>query len=616
MRLVPLLAALSEEDLERLAVEHVRTDERLPRPQLCNFLEGALRSYRFVSDFIINRQPPTFAVLTLLLDAPGYQLPKDGFRERVIAETRRLADLIDSGDLVARDRQLYLYRRALYEARRNDLDLNSSEAALLALLRRESGIAQVEHFLIEHHEDLREFWDKDDAFEHEKKALRSAGLLFIAEGQVVIPEELAPAIRQTLGIDMPTYSARRLLGYLSNSELASALHTAGSRTSGSKDARLERVLLERIQPRVVLRSVGLSTLRDICRATDASVSGNKDELIERVIAHFAQGRDQREEEPVEPPRREPRRLDQGHFQSLFSVLLQQELSDILRRLPDLRQTGTKETRIRTLWEAHLSEMTLLGELMNRQLEDLLHRLGLRLGGAKGARIERIIDHFATAVHTEGVVEEEVDRSISKEARQTSELDAELLANQNLFRQKASNPQASLQPWLEHLLNATGFVRCYATEDANPTKQLKNKLSQAAAARNGLLVLLLADENAFSKAREALLERWMANAEWPKSVASVALAYPLGSPAIEAIIEHTQSPWARTVRSRLFPSAELISVAGSDRDSSSGSAGMPCPNCGQHLPTAARFCPHCGKRVDHEGTPHSGSIDPGSDGPAG
>ena len=159
------------------------------------------------------------------------------------------------------------------------------------------------------------------------------------------------------------------------------------------------MLLERIQPRVVLRSVGLSTLKDICRETDASVSGNKDELIERIVAHFAQRKDQQEEEPVEPPRREPRRLDEGHFETLFSVLLHQELADILRRFPDLRQTGTKEIRIRTLWEAHLSETTLLGELMNRQLEDVLHRLGLRLGGSKNDRIERIIHHFAGAVRS-------------------------------------------------------------------------------------------------------------------------------------------------------------------------------------------------------------------------
>ena len=321
MRLAPLLAAQSDEDLDRLAVEHVRTDKKLPRPQLCNFLEAALRSYRFVNDFITNRQPPTFAVLTLLLDAPGYELPMDGFRDRVMTETRRLADLIDSGDLLARDDQLRLYRRALYEARRNDLDLNSSEAALLALLRRESGVAQVEHFLMEHHQDLREFWDKDDPFTHETNALRSAGLLFVLDDRVVIPEEIAPAIWQTLGIDMPTDSARRLFAYLSNSELASALGGAGSRTSGSKETRLERMLLERIQPRAVFRAVGLSTLKGICRATDASVSGNKDELVERIISHFAQRRDQREEEPVEPPRRELRRLDQAQFETMFSALL-------------------------------------------------------------------------------------------------------------------------------------------------------------------------------------------------------------------------------------------------------------------------------------------------------
>src|SRR5262245_32771508 len=458
MRLAPLLAALSDDDLERLAVEHVRTDKRLPRPQLCNFLEGAVRSYRFVNDFVINRQPPTFALLTLLLDAHGYQLPEPGFQERVMAETLRLAGLIESGDLLARDRQLHLYRRALYEARRNDLDLNSSEAALLALLRRESDIAQVEHFLIEHHEDLREFWDKEDAFAHEEKALRSAGLVFVVDGQVVIPEDVAPAIWQTLGIDMPIESARRLLVHLSNAELAAALEVAGSRTSGSKEARLERLLLERIQPRAVLRSIGLSTLKDICRSTDASVSGNKEELIERVIVHFAQGKDQREGELPEPARiQEPRRLNQDQFETLFSALLHQELSDILRRLPDLRQTGTKEIRIRALWEAHLSESTLLGELMNRQLEDVLHRLGLRIGGSKNVRIERIISHFSYAMPSQPPIH--VTRETQPESEETMPVDADVLLNQNLFRQKASNPQSSLQPWLEQLLHAHGLVRC-------------------------------------------------------------------------------------------------------------------------------------------------------------
>ena len=593
MKLASLLAGLSDEDLEKLGLEHVRTDEKLARPQLCNFLEGALRSYRFVNDFIINRQPPTFAVLTLLLEAPGYQLPKLTFRERAMAETQRLMDLIDAKELLARDDQLRLYRRALYESRRNDLDVNSSEAALLALLRREQRIAQVEHFLIEHHEDLREFWNRDDCFAHEETALRSAGLLFDTGDSILIPEDVAPAIWHTLGIDMPTESARRLLGYLSNTEIASILDLAGSRTSGSKEARIERAVIERIQPRFALNNVGLSTLREICRSTDASVSGNKDELIERTIGHFAEGRDQRVEEPPEPPRREPRRLAQSQFETLFSALLLQELSDILRRFPELRQTGTKETRVRTLWEVHLSEVTLLGELMNRQLEDLLHRLGLRLGGSKQARIERLIDHFA-GVDSSSVTTEALPEPAP--VVNTEPLPDQVALNQTIFRQKASNPQASLQPWLDELLKGNGLVRAYATEDPNPTKQLKNKLSQAAAAQDGLLVLLLADEASYRKAREALVERWMTNAEWSKSVACVALAHPHSNPVIAVIIESAHSHWARSIRRNLFPAAEVLRAIGADSPASSTSRDDGCARCGGSLPHDARFCPGCGAQL--------------------
>lgn len=591
MRLASLLATLSEEELDRLAVEHVQTDEKVPRLQLCNFLEGALRSYRFVHDFIVNRQPPTFAMLTLLLDAPAYESPVEGFGQRVTEETLRIASLIDSGEVLARQGQLHLYRRSLYEARRNDLDLNASEAALLAVLRRECDIAQVEHFLIEHHADLREFWDKADSFEHERTALMSAGILFCRNGRILIPEEVAPAVWQTLGIDMPTESARRLFAHLSNAELATALEAAGSKTSGTKDVRMERMLTERVQPRAVLRTVSLSTLRDICRETDASISGVKDELIERIIGHFAQGKDQREEEPEEPPRKEPRQLERHGFETLFSVLLHQELADILRRFPELRQTGTKEVRIGTLWDAHLSEDTLLAELMNRDLENILHRLGLKLGGSKGERIARIVGHFRVSGRAAFDGQEKAVSDMSDAA--LVEASPEVRANQALFAQKASNPQASLQPWLERLLEAPGRIRCYATEDENPTKQLKNKLSQAAAAREGVLVLTLSDEGAFEKAREALVERWMTNAEWPKSVACVALAYPLSAPIIRAIVERGGTDWTSKLRQCLFPEAPSFRVASQSADVGSE---LSCAECGGGLPPSARFCPECGQVV--------------------
>lgn len=64
--------------------------------------------------------------------------------------------------------------------------------------------------------------------------------------------------------------------------------------------------------------------------------------------------------------------------------------------------------------------------------------------------------------------------------------------------------------------------------------------------------MLADDSSFSRAREALLERWMANLEWPKSVACVALAHPLAAPTIEAIIERTDNSWTQRLPEPTLP----------------------------------------------------------------
>jgi hypothetical protein len=592
MRLAALLAEQSDADLQRLAIEHVRTDEKLARPQLCNFLEGALRSFSFVSSFIVNRQPPTFSILTLLLESPGYERPVIGFKEAVINETQRLVDLIEQGELLARDSQIRLYRRSLYEARRNDLDVNASEAALLAVLRREQKISQVEHFLIEHHKDFHEFWNRDGSFAQEVNALRYAGIIFLVNDRVMIPEEVAAAVWQTLGLDMPSESARRLYGHLSNSELADVLEAAGSRVSGTKEQRLERLVLEHIQPHVALQTLGLQTLKDICRATEASTSGNKDELIARIIGHFAQGRDQIEPDTVEVRIPESRRLQSDQFDTLFGALQHQELTDILRQQPELRQTGTKETRIRTLWNAQLSENTLLSELTNRQLEEILQRLGLRISGAKIARIERIVTHFEHVIPNYAIkIDAEETVAVAEPDGNYSNLD--VIANQAAFRQRASSPQGSLQPWLDELLNSQGLVRCYATEDSNPTKQLKNKLSQAAAAQDGLLVLLLSDVEAYTKARAALVERWMTNPEWSKSVACIALAYPLGEPMVPLIVERTQNAWSITLKSKIFPAAEIVRVS----PDTAGLVRPKCIRCSTELPDMAHFCPNCGSPLE-------------------
>lgn len=400
MRLGDLLANIEQEHIERLAHEHAHADEISSRAQLLTTIEGVLRSHRFLQEFLLNRQPPTFALVTLLLDAPDYALPTSGFREAVLEATSRLCTAIDNREILARDDQIRVYRRVLYQARANDFLIDPSEAALLGVLRQELEVAQVEHFLIEHHADLREFWRQDEAFMRELTSLRSAGLVYVRDGMTLLPEDLVPVIRAVLGIDMPTAAARRLYAYLSNQDLYEALSAIHAPTSGSKEERINRLVAHMAQPRVILRirAVSLDELRNICRQIGANVSGSKDELVDRIVAHVAAGRDIRREPEPPPPIEEPRRLVEARFQALFSMLRGHEIAGILGEF-DLRRWGTKEVQIKTLWDSHRSEETLLNTLSSSDMEGLLRRIELRSTGSKGERIQRIIAYFEAAAES-------------------------------------------------------------------------------------------------------------------------------------------------------------------------------------------------------------------------
>jgi hypothetical protein len=414
MKLADLLVDSGLEDLQKIAHEHARSDDNLPRPQLIATIEGVLKSYRFLHDFLLNRQPPTFAIVTLLLDEPGFALPTTGFRDRVMAETTRICDAIDSGEVLKRDGQLRVYRRVLYQARSNDMQIDASESAILSVLRQELDISPVEHFIIEHHADLREFWGRG-GFAREFQALRSAGLVFVKEDPtvavephvdrrcVLLPEDLVPMLRQVLGNEMPRPAVRRLFQRLSNQDLHAALQASGAALSGSKEERIERLLAHMVQPRTVLRGLGIEMLRGICRDIGATVGGLKEDLVERIVIHLSAGRDiVGEPEPAPPPPAEPRRLSQARFGLLFGQIRALVLGGILGEF-GLRRWGTKEVQVSTLWEANRSESTLLGALSNAELDVVLRRVNLKTGGSKSDRIGRLVDHFESlddaAVHT-------------------------------------------------------------------------------------------------------------------------------------------------------------------------------------------------------------------------
>ncbi len=396
MRLAALLAELPVDQLERLGAEHLGPDENVSRHALCATLEGVLRSYSFVRKFVSDRMPPTFAALELLLDAEGYSLPATSFREAVAERTESIVQRVTSGDLVGRDSGLRLYRRVLLEARRNDLVLDASEIAILGVLRRELDIRPVEHFLVEHHPEFHEFWKNRELDEmHE---LRSSGLVFGHGGNVLLAEEVVPLIRQTLGVEMATANRRRLYGHLSGGDLGEVLGRCGLKTSGSREDKFERLVASYVQPTEVLRGLPLQTLRDLCRDMKASVSGSKDDLVERLVEHVLRDLDilpasSAPEAAAPPP--EPRVLDGVRFRALFSSLKGDDLSDILAGIDSTRITGLKETKVTLLVQSPFSESTLLDKVMSRYLEEALARHHLRTTGSKRERIDRLVEYFRT-----------------------------------------------------------------------------------------------------------------------------------------------------------------------------------------------------------------------------
>jgi len=397
MKLSDLLADLGHEELERLVHEHARAEEQMSRSQQLETIAGVLRSYRFMQEFLLNRQPPTFAILTLLLDERDHALPSDTFRSLVLAETERLCRAIDAREILKREDQLRVYRRVLYQARSNDELIDSSESELLAVLRQELGLTQTEHFLLEHHADLREFWQVEGAFARELHALRSAGLVYARDGRTLIPDDLVPIVRQVFGIAMARSSARRLFDLLSNNELHEGLALIEAPTSGSKSERIERLIAHMAQPRTILQSriVSLERLRDTCRQIGTNVTGSKEELADRIVHHMAHDRDLLGEPEPPPIVQEPRGLEEPAFRALFGFFKGYQLGAMLAEF-ELRRWGTKQAQVQALWDAHRAAHTLLSSLNSPDLELALKRLGLRTPGSKTDRIQRLVEHFAAA----------------------------------------------------------------------------------------------------------------------------------------------------------------------------------------------------------------------------
>lgn len=398
MRLLDMLTGLDDDLLFELRDEHLGADGETSRSDLCLNLDRELRSPNHIRATVMNLLPPGFCILNRLLDAEGFTVPFAQLKEQVSEESSMLSARVSAGDLASGDRDRDVYRKVLGEARRSDLELDSSEIKLLAILRTSLGIRTVEHFLMEHHQDFHGYWRTDHAFLDVMRNLRGRGLAFLVEGTLRIPSDLVAPTRQCLGFEGTHASRKRLFEKLSNDDLRGGLEKVGLKLGGAKEERLQRLLDHYVQPREVLETLAHASLRELCRECNLTLGGAKEDLIDRIAQHFAEGWDLRIPEPAPPPPPpEERTLTEACFDVLFDSLRGEDLSDILTGIGSSRVTGSKESKIALLKESRFSENSLLMQLDLAQLEAILFKRRLKLAGSKRDRIARILEDAAKAM---------------------------------------------------------------------------------------------------------------------------------------------------------------------------------------------------------------------------
>lgn len=396
MKLAEALAGQDLERLRRLAAETgIESSAHLSPAVLRSRLETAINTRVHVGYVVGSLRPPILPVLTTLLEH-GLDMPAERCRAIAEEESTLIDSRVTSGALLDRD-GCRIYRRVLAEAWRSDLQIDTSESRLLSVLRRELGMRRVEHFLAAHHRDVRRYWATDDPFATAIAGLVDAGIVYIVGDHIVLPVELAPEVREAIGVHARRVSTQRLLGQAPGPCLREALRAAGAPLGGTKEEMIQRLVDHFVSPVDVLMGMNIHDLRELAYGAGCVKSGSKQDLIDRIVSHFDNDIDlvDPESEKSLAPIREERALDESMFRQLFMQLKGNELARILWKLPHLKQSGPKVAKVSTLFESHLSESSLLGFLDNQSLVVILRRNALPERGSKAVLVGYLVEAART-----------------------------------------------------------------------------------------------------------------------------------------------------------------------------------------------------------------------------
>lgn len=396
MKLQEILEQYSDVTLDKISVDKV--DEalnlRLPRAVIIQEIIAALSSLTYVANILAPTKPPTYTILKLLLDAPDYTIPIEGFKNKVLAATETIREKAASMKSLSSGKDFQLYLKMLKTAWEDDI-VERSEALLLEALREELGIWTSEHLLLEHHPDINQLSNLSNSYLSERNRLLITGLILTYNNNYILAEEVAIQIRRVWGIELENNSYFRLLNVMTKTQLYTILEKSGLQVSGSKEEQIYRTINALVPPSIALGHLHIDELREICRENKIYVSGVKVEVTGNIIDHFDQGNDLVKDEdkktqnnlPEEPEERE---LNDKMLTRLLQNISNDQLYDILSACY-LKTSGNKEAKIKRLVESPWSDRTILGCLRRPELSNLCRKLAIQVTGVKSELIDRLIE---------------------------------------------------------------------------------------------------------------------------------------------------------------------------------------------------------------------------------
>ena len=238
------------------------------------------------------------AIATSLLSSPDLRAKYEDLFASVLAFEQSIIDeskcskCLDLSDQKA----IGIYQVVLEVALEDD-EITEDERNLLDRLRQKIKISRHEHRLLEaglgkFPKPGNELHSHED-FKEALKQLQFAGVVFYCnrldeERNIVLPEEIAPGVKESIGFEMKAETQALFHDALTNEQLRAALLANGLPISGTKVERSERLIKAGCKPSEVLSSLKTSDLMGICKKLQGvTISGSKQERIDRIVDYFA-----------------------------------------------------------------------------------------------------------------------------------------------------------------------------------------------------------------------------------------------------------------------------------------------------------------------------------------